>query len=156
MAVRTDIQYVQYYVDGSAAKKTAPKTETKHAATPKTRKVKRKVVVIDPVAVIGVVATVCMLVIMAVGFVRYQNVQEQTNRMNLYIQQLQQQNTELQQTYENGYDLDQIQEIADALGMIPAEDAQQIQVQVQIPQEAPVEEMTLWESFTTFLAGLFA
>lgn len=156
MAVRTDIQYVQFYVDGSTARKPEQKTQAKHAAAPKYRRVKRKVVVVDPVAILGTVVTVCLLVAMLVGFVQYRNIQNKSEQMEQYIAQLQQENQQLQQTYEDGYDLEQIQQIADAVGMIPAEDAQQIQIQVQIPQEEVVMEMSLWESFTTFLAGLFA
>lgn len=154
MAVRTDIQYVQFYVDGSAARK-LEKQQTKHAATPRSRKVKRKVVVLDPIAIVGAVAALCMLVFLLVGIVQYRTTQEQNRQMSQYIQQLEQENAQLQQIYEDGYDLDQIRDIADALGMIPSADATQVEIQVQIPQEE-TETMSLWESFTTFLAGLFA
>ena len=156
MAVRTDIQYVQFYVDGNTARKAQAQTQVKHAATPKYRKAKRKVVVVDPVAVVGAVVTVCLMVAMLVGFVQFQNVQSQSRQMEQYLAQLQEENQQLEQTYRDGYDLEQIQQIAAAAGMIPAGEAQQIQLQVQIPQDETVTQMTLWESFTTFLAGLFA
>ena len=156
MAVRTDIQYVQYYVDGSAARKLEKNTQKKHAAAPKSRKAKRKVVVIDPVAILGVLVAVCMLVFLVVGFVQHRALQQQTEEMSLYIDQLQQENAQLEQTYQDGYDLDEIRDIAQAMGMIPAGDAPQIEMEVQIPQEESTDEMTIWESFTTFLAGLFA
>ncbi len=156
MAVRTDIQYVQFYTDGSTARKLEKKQQTKHAATPKYRRAKRKVVVVDPVAIVGTLAAMCLLVCLLVGYVQYRTVQAQSQQMSQYVQQLQQENQQLQQTYKNGYDLDQIRDIAEALGMIPAGDATQIQIQVQIPQEEAVEQISLWESFTTFLAGLFA
>ena len=156
MAVRTDIQYVQFYVDGSTARKPEQKTQAKHAAAPRTYKRKRKVVVIDPVAIVGAVVTVCLLVSMAVGLFQYLHLQNQTRQMAQYMQTLQMENTQLQQTYEDGYDLDQIRDMANELGLVPADQVQQITVSVQLPQEEPVTEMTLWESFTTFLAGLFA
>ncbi len=156
MAVRTDIQYVQFYTDGSAARKLEKKQQTKHAAAPRYRRAKRKVVVVDPVAIFGGILAACMLVCLLVGAWQYKTVQTETQQMSQYIDQLQQENQQLQQTYEAGYDLDEIREIAEALGMIPAGEATQIEIQVQIPQEETVEEMTLWESFTTFLAGLFA
>ena len=156
MAVRTDIQYVQFYTDGSTARKLEKKQQTKHAAAPRYRKAKRRVVVLDPVAIVGAVAAVCVLVFLLVGFVQHRTLQAQTQQMNQYIQQLQQENLQLEQTYKDGYDLDEIRDIAESLGMIPAGDATQIQIQVQVPQDQVTEEMTLWESFTTFLAGLFA
>ena len=156
MAVRTDIQYVQFYVDGSTARKLERKQQTKHAAAPRHRKTRRKVVVVDPIAILGVLVAAFMLVFLLVGFSQYREVQEQTRQMDQYIHQLQQENTQLQQIYQDGYDLDQIRDIADALGMIPSSEATQIQIDVEVPQEEPVTEMSWWDSFTTFLAGLFA
>ena len=87
MAVRTDIQYVQFYVDGSTARKPEQKTQAKHAAAPKYRRVKRKVVVVDPVAILGTVVTVCLLVAMLVGFVQYRNIQNKSEQMEQYLKQ---------------------------------------------------------------------
>ena len=156
MAVRTDIQYVQFYVDGSTARKLEKKQQAKHAATPRHRKAKRKVVVVDPVAIVGVLGVVCLLVALAVGGVQYLFLQHQTQQMQQYMETLQMENTQLQQTYEDGYDLDQIRDLANSLGLVPADQVQQVAVSVQVPQEQVVTEMTFWESFTTFLAGLFA
>ena len=156
MAVRTDIQYVQFYVDGSTARKLEKKQQAKHAATPRQRKAKRKVVVVDPVAIFGVLVAVFMLVFMLVGVSEYRATQAKNRQMDQYIAQLQQENMQLEQAYKDGYDLDQIRDIADALGMIPKSEATHVQVPVQTPQEETVTEMSWWESFTTFLAGLFA
>lgn len=156
MAVRTDIQYVRPYTDGSAARKLDRTSQGKHPVVPKRRRVKPKTVKVDPVLVLGAAVLVCLLVVFLISFVQLQMVQAQSQQMSQYIEQLQQENQQLQQTYENGYDLEQIRDIAEALGMIPAGDATQIEIQVQVPQEEVAEEMTLWESFTTFLAGLFA
>ena len=156
MAVRTDIQYVQFYVDGSTARKPAQKTQAKHAAAPKSYPRKRKVVVVDPVAIFGVLVAVFMLVFMLVGISEYRATQARNQQMDQYIAQLQQENMQLEQAYKDGYDLDQIRDIADALGMIPKSEATHVQVPVQTPQEETVTEMSWWESFTTFLAGLFA
>lgn len=156
MAVRTDIQYVQFYVDGSTARKLEKKDQTKHAAAPRRRKSKRKVVVVDPVAIFGVLVAVAALIFLWSGIAQYNQTQEQSRQMHSYIEQLQAENTQLQQTYEEGYDLDQIREIAEALGMVPASEANRVEISVQLPQEDTAEEMSLWESFVTFLTGLFA
>ena len=156
MAVRTDIQYVQFYVDGSAARKLEKKQQAKHAATPKQRRAKRRVVVVDPIAIVGVLVAAFMLVFLLSGISQYRKTEEKNRQMNQYVAQLQQENRQLATEYESGYDLDQIRDIADSLGMIPESEATHIQVEVQIPQEETVTEMSWWETFTTFLTGLFA
>ena len=55
---------------------------------------------------------------------------------------------------EIGYDPEEIYEMATAMGMIPADRAQHIQVQVTLQE--PEAEPTGWENFCKFLAGLFA
>ena len=158
MALQPDIQYVPFcYVDGSAARKVEHKPAKKAAVTPapKRRRAKRKVIAVDPVAIGGIVIAVVMLVMMLAGFARYTVIQEQNRLMQDHLTALQLENTKLQQDYESNIDLDYIQDMADAMGMVPAQDAQQVQISVQLPQEE-VTEMTLWQSIATFLAGLFA
>ena len=158
MALQPDIQYVPFcYVDGSAARKIQhePVKKAVVAPAPKRRRAKRKVVAVDPVAIGGIVIAVVMLVMMLSGFVKYTVIQEQNRLMQDHLTALQLENTKLQQDYESNIDLDYIQDMADAMGMVPAQDAQQVQISVQLPQEE-VTEMTLWQSIATFLAGLFA
>ncbi len=158
MALQPDIQYVPFcYVDGSAARKVEHKPAKKATVTPapKRRRAKRKVIAVDPVAIGGIVIAVVMLVMMLAGFARYTVIQEQNRLMQDHLTALQLENTKLQQDYESNIDLDYIQDMADAMGMVPAQDAQQVQISVQLPQE-DVTEMTLWQSIATFLAGLFA
>lgn len=158
MALQPDIQYVPFcYVDGSAARKVEHKPVKKATVTPapKRRRAKRKVIAVDPVAIGGIVIAVVMLVMMLAGVARYTVIQEQNRLMQDHLTALQLENTKLQQDYESNIDLDYIQDMADALGMVPAQNAQQVQISVQLPQEE-VTEMTLWQSIATFLAGLFA
>ena len=154
--MRTDIQYVQFYVDGSTARKLEKKQQAKHAATPRQRKAKRKVVVVDPVAIFGVLVAVFMLVFMLVGISEYRATQARNQQMDQYIAQLQQENMQLEQAYKDGYDLDQIRDIADALGMIPKEQATHTTIHVELPTVQTVEQMSLWNRIGTFLTNLFA
>lgn len=158
MALQPDIQYVPfYYVDGSAARQVERKPVKKATVTPapKRRRAKRKVIAVDPVAIGGIVIAVVMLVMMLAGFAKYTVIREQNRLMQDHLTALQLENTKLQQDYESNIDLDYIQDMADAMGMVPAQDAQQVQISVKLPQEE-VTEMTLWQSIATFLAGLFA
>ncbi len=156
MAMQPDIQYVSYYMDGTAAKRMEQQLLNPAAAPkPKARKRIRRVVLIDPAAIVGLVVAAVMLILMASAVQQYREVTQRQLEMSQYIQQLQDENAQLQKTYKEGYDLEQIKEIALAVGMIPAEDAERITISVQLP-EPEQREMTLWEKATTFLAGLFA
>ncbi len=158
MAMQPDIQYVSFYMDGSAAKKLEKRTARAVAAPkPKAKKSHRKVVKVDPVAVLGILVAIVMLTVMLTSYADYRSNLNQQVQMNQYIQALQQENTSLQTQYADGYDLDRIREQALAVGMVPAESAERISIDVQVPQvQEPVQEMSFWEAATTFLAGLFA
>ena len=157
MALQPDIQYVPIcYVDGSTARKLEqPIYKAPAAPQPRRRKAKRIVVAIDPVAVFGLLVAVVMLVCMISGFVEYSVVQEQNRQMTDYVTALELEKTQLEQTYRDGYDLDGIRQFADVNGMVPAEQAPQIQIEVELPRQEQTQ-LSIWESITTFLAGLFA
>lgn len=158
MAMQPDIQYVPFcYVDGSAARKVQRQPEKKASAAPapKRRRAKRKVVAVDPVAICGTVLALVMLIMLLAGFAEYTACQERNRQMQDYLNALQLENAQLQKSYDGNIDLDYVGQVADALGMVPAENANQIQIQVQLPAQETVQ-LTLWESITTFLAGLFA
>ena len=158
MAMQPDIQYVPFhYVDGSAARKVQRQTFKKASAAPvpKPRRAKCKVIAVDPAAIGGILVAVTLLVMMLVGFSQYSACRERTRQMEDRLTAMQLENSRLEQTYVDDIDLDYIREVADAMGMVPAQNAQQVQIQVQLPQQE-TPKMNLWESFTTFLAGLFA
>ena len=157
MALQPDIQYVPIcYVDGNTARKLEqPIYKTPAAPKPRSRKAKRIVIAIDPVAIFGLLIAAVMLVCMVSGFVQYSVLQAQNRQMTDYVTALELENAQLSQEYHDGYDLDEIRTFAEENNMIPAEDASQIQVEVQLPQQQ-TQPVSLWESITTFLAGLFA
>lgn len=74
--------------------------------------------------------------------------------MQAYVQRLEAEKVSLQQQFEAGYDPDEIYQIATAMGMIPADQAQKLQVQVTVPEAE--KKPTGWENFCMFLSGLFA
>ena len=157
MALQPDIQYVPIcYVDGSTARKLEqPVYKTPAAPQPRRRKAKRIVVAVDPVAVFGVLVALVMLVCMISGIVEYSVLQAQNRQMTDYVTALELEKTQLEQSYREGYDLDEIRQFAEANGMVPAEQAPQIQIEVELPRQEQTQ-LTFWESITTFLAGLFA
>lgn len=156
MARVNQVQYVNFYTAGSAAfqYEPTPLPKKKQATLPKVRRKKRIVIHVDPVAAIGVCVAMVLLVMMFSSLAQFAAVQKQEAEMAAYVQQLQQENMTLQSEYRAGYDLDEIREIAIGMGMVPAEQAQRVQVQVNAP--VVEEEPTAWENFCTFLTGLFA
>ena len=155
MAHKTEVRYIQYYTDGSAARQLEIRTpRKKKPAMPKARKQKKRVIYIDPLAVGGIFVSAVMLVLMAVGSIQLYAAQQQAVQMERYVAALTEQNRVLSDTYESGYDLETVEEVALALGMIPADQAQTITIQVTEP--AVEAETSAWENFWAFLTGIFA
>lgn len=154
MAQRTDIRYIQFYTDGSAARKIAPVAPLKTIKLPKIKKQKRITVHIDPVAVLSIGMAMVMTVLILVGMVQLNNARAEMQTMSAYVDTLRQENVQLQESFADGYDLEQIEQTALALGLVPVEQVQH--VSVTLPQIEQTVEPTTWERFATFLAGLFA
>ena len=156
MALQADVQYVKYPVDGTAAWKVERTTQRTDVAPVYTRRrAERKVIAVDPVALCGILLSAVMLMVMVVGLVEYRSTLQQARQMNAYVQQLQQENVQLQQTYHEGYDLDEIMDIALEAGMVPAENLDRVRINMQAPQEEDTR-MSFWDTVTTFLTGIFA
>ena len=155
MASQTDVRYINAYVSGSMAYMTQPKpVRKKIAVMPKFRIQKELVIAVDPVAIFGIVVALAMAIVLLVGFMTLNQANEDARAMEAYVSTLQEQNTQLQDTYDSGYDLEQVRQIALAMGMVSAEDVPHISVAVNVPQEEA--QPTAWENFCTFLTGLFA
>lgn len=156
MARQADIQYVEYHVEGNTARKVERNTMKNSVAPAYTpRWTERKVIALEPVAVIGIVLAVVMLVAMMATLLQYRRCLQQTQQMGAYLQQLQQENEALSKTYRESYDPDEIMKIALEAGMVPAESVETVRIMVEEPRtEEP--QMSFWQSLSTFLAGIFA
>lgn len=154
MAPKPEIQYIQFYTDGSAAKKVAPIVPLKTIQLPKIKIRKKIVLHIDPIAICGIIMSVVMLILMTVGTFRLVNARNELSQMTGYVHTLQEENATLNQTMREGYDLEEIERTALALGMVPKEQVSHITM--QIPVETAPENPGSWERFCTFLTGLFA
>jgi len=154
MARQIDVQYIRYYTDGSSARQVAPMFSLKQAVLPKPRKQRRKVIRIDPVATLSIVVAVFMLLMMGIGIAEYVAVRHDAAVMEHYVAQLSAENAALRQEFEDGYDLEEVEKTALALGLVPKDQVRQVSIQVSAPVQQPT--VTLWERIGTFLAGLFA
>lgn len=157
-ALKPDIQYVQFYTAGSAAYQIERKdVSRKHVPAVKTRKAKRVVITIDPVAVCGLLLAVIMLFAMGNGVKEYRQSLQQAQQMSQYVEKLQAENVTLQQTYQDSFDPDVVYDMAMAIGMVPREQAEHITIQVEQPVVVQEEvQVSFWDELSTFLMGLFA
>ena len=159
MERKPDIQYVhQFYVYGSEAaalelkpvrKKRRPKIML---PVPQIRK--DFLIRFDVASVCGILVACVMMVLMTAGLYQLSETRQEYAQMESYVISLQNENVTLRDTYEAGYDLDDIREKALALGMIPLEEAQTVAIQVRIPEPEP--EPTIWENISWFFRELFA
>ena len=152
--VQHQVQYVRFATVGSAARKPVSMTAVKKTVLPKPRKKLRTVVHVDPVAVLGILVAAFMMVTMIVGLVDFAAARQEAAVMEQYVEQLSEQNRQLQQTYESGYDLEVVENTALALGMVPKDQVETVTIYVSEPQQT--ETITLWTRIGTFLTGLFA
>lgn len=157
MANKYSIQYVNFYTDGSSAKKIAPVRNTAPAELPRPKKHKRRVIYVDPVASLGILVAVCLLVMMCVGLARLSREQAQAQAMAQYVEYLDERNRELTEQYNTGYDLKEVERTALALGMTPRNEVPQLVVHIPA-EEMPVEppKITLLTRLSTLISGLFA
>ena len=158
MAYRAEIQYVQFYVDGSAARKldpVAPAKEHKQQRTTAARRPKRKNLYIDPVAILGIAVAAVMLVMMLVGVHQLKAAQAEQAAMDYCVGQLKLNNHDLQAKFRENINLADIEQKAIALGMVPASQVNVTTIILSTPEQ-PEEPATVWEQVGTFLASLFA
>ncbi len=156
MAPKVNIQYVQFYTSGSAAKKVAPAISVHTGALPQIKKRKLHRVYVDPVATFGIVVALCMLVMMLVGVSQLHQEQNRIAYMEQQVEMLSVENERLQSQYEAEMDLESVEEIALALGMIPQQDAVNSYIHIEVPETQGPDHITLWNRIGTFLTGLFA
>ncbi len=156
MTRKPDIQYIeQFFVPGAAAPQVQPRWGEKRQSTPVRQPAQPKVrVLVDPVALVGVVVAVTMLILMAVGIFQYNAANQARQEMAVYLTELQDENLILNHNYRTGYDLEWVEEQALALGMIPVSEARTVTVSIEVPQREP--EPTVWENILWFINGLFA
>ncbi|MBQ8797455.1 MAG: hypothetical protein IJZ56_04610 [Oscillospiraceae bacterium] len=156
MAQQLDVRYVNFYSAGSSALKVAPAIPLETLELPRRtkKKAKKLVLYVDPVAIAGIFMAAVMAVSLLVGFVQLSNARQEEIAMAAYVDSLQQQNQELTAEFEAAYDLEQVEEVALALGMVPQEQLQKVTVKTVEPAEKP--EPNTWHNFWASIMDLFA
>lgn len=154
MASKQTERYVRYYTFGSAAEKLDH--QQIRPALPKMKpEKKRKPIAVDPVAFLGSAVAVVLAVLMLVGMIQLTITNAQVRQANTRVTALEQEQRMLLERYEEGYDLDEIRAAAESMGMIPAEEAARVQVEVQEQIREPLR-LSWWDSLLANLRQIFA
>lgn len=156
MAQKHDILYVNFYTDGSAARKMAPAfPAAQPRKKPAANRQKKTVLYLDPVAVGSLIVAAVLLVMMAVGLTQLQNAQAEAEAMETYLETLTEQKEQLAEQFDQQVDLQTVEKTALAMGMVPKDQVQSVNIQVdEIRIEEPQE--TFWDRMYAILTNLFA
>ena len=157
MARKPEIQYIgQFYVHGSEVKKLAVKEQPKQAKTelPLHRFERIRKVHVDVLAIFSILIAAVLMITMVAGTLSLQSSWQELHIAQEYVYELESANATLAAQYRSGYDLDEVRSAALALGMIPAGEAETMNLRVTVPQQEP--EMTWMDEMVWFLEGLFA
>ena len=155
MNQKPKIQYVgQFYVHGSEARQLQEQKRQAKTKLPLSRIQHIEKIYVDPVALVGIVVAVVMLVTMVLGAVQLKRDWDQYERVSAYVSELKRENARMNHAYRASYDLEDIKTKALAMGMVPKSELQTISVEVTVP--VPKREPTRMEEIRFFLEGLFA
>ena len=152
-----NIEYIdKFYVHGSEAKviEFAPNKSKAKTSLPKPLQEKKTCIVIDPLALCGIVVAVVMILVMAVGLMDFRAAVAENRAVSEYVETLRDEHLMLEYQYRSSYDVSVVEETALALGMIPAEQAPVIAITVNIPEQK--EAYTAWGDFLWSLSCLFS
>ena len=154
MAKNVNNHYIQFYTAGSAAVKVQIQDEQKWAPLPEVKPQPKIVIPVDPVAIIGFLVAICMLVMMAVGINQLNATRREVATMESYVAYLTAENHTLTQDYEKGYRPEDIRQRALDMGMVPAEEIPVKHIYVTMPIQPEPE--TAQNRIVAFLSDLFA
>ena len=155
MAMKTEVRYINAYVSGSCVPQPEKMPQKKSSARlPKAQKQQKWLIPVDVVALVGIFAAAVLGISLIVGLVQMNNARQEAKMYKEYALTLQEQNAQLRDTYYSSYDTEEVRQIALQMGMVPVEQVQHLEIEVQEPQQT--QQPSGWESFWAFLVGMFA
>lgn len=155
MAQKTEIQYVgQFYVYGSEAPKQEPKPKKPRVKLPELHLERLQKVYIDPIALCGVVIALVMLGLLITGAYHLRDTRAAYDEIKTQLSDLKRENAQLSHTYHTSYDLEDIRNRADRIGMVEADEAECFTVFFSLPKEE--KKPTAWDDFLWLLSVLFS
>ena len=130
---KSNSRYIQFYTPGSVACKVEIRKEHEWAPLPQPKPEKRRVIAVDPIAAVGFLVSVCMLVLMAFGIQHLNQIRKEVDVLENYVVVLSEQNAALSQDYEPGYSLEEVRQKALDMGMVPQEEVPHTMIHVEAP-----------------------
>ena len=157
MAQKPKIQYIgQFYIHGSeaCALELEEQRQQAKARRPLARLQQVELIYVDPIAIAGILVAVIMLATMLTGALALQDDWEVYEQMATYVSYLKKENARLDAEYRAGYDIDDIQSKALALGLVPSSELQKRTVFLTPPEKEP--EISRIEQIKTYFEDMFA
>lgn len=157
MIQKPKIQYIgQFYVHGSEARALELQEQKKQSKTklPLAKLETVEKIYVDPIALAGIAVAVVMLVVMILGAIQLQEDWASYQQMADYVTELKTENARLTHIYRGGYDLEDIEMKALAMGLVPRSELKTITVSVTRPEVQPV--MTWDQKVVRFWNELWA
>ncbi len=119
------------------------------------RRIRRKTTIfIDPLAALGTLVALGLMVCMVVGMFQVEQVNRQIQQVQTELSTLKSRQAILQAEYTRGYDLQEIYQAALDLGMVPMGEAEHRPV--HIPARESSQERPWWEQWWMDFQDLFA
>ena len=136
MANRKPVQYIQFYTEGSAARKLEILPVQKPKPQPKPRKARKPkyVLYVCPMALCGILAAAVLLMAMVVGSVELLEAKRLEADMADYVAHLEWDNGLKEARYEESLDLDKIYRDALAFGFVSQELVPHMELSTDHPQ----------------------
>lgn len=157
MIQKPKIQYIgQFYVHGSEARALELEEQRRQAKTklPLAKLETIEKIYVDPVALVAIGVAVLLLAVMIFGAVQIQEDWAVYQEMNDYVAYLRSENVRLDQAYRAGFDLEDIEMKALAMGLVPVSELKTLTVSVDLPEAPPV--MTWDQKVVRFWNELWA
>lgn len=157
MIQKPKIQYIgQFYVHGSEARALELEEQRRKAKTklPLAKLETIEKIYVDPVALVAIGVAILLLAAMIFGAVQIQNDWAAYQEMNDYVAYLRSENVRLDRLYRAGFDLEDIEMKALAMGLVPVSEIETITVSVDLPEQPPV--MTWDQKLVRFWNELWA
>ena len=158
MLRQPDIQYIQMYQYGSTAYKLQPSAPVKKnpyqlpEQVAKPRPVRRTL--LEPLSLCAIALACVMLLTMVVGMLQVGELTSRHRELENHIDVLQAQRADLQKSYEDAYDLHQVEIRARQIGLVAADEA--VHVPMGKLETVPREEPGLAQRVKAVWDELFA
>ena len=157
MARKNDIRYIQFYTDGSAARKLEPKQTKPRRKVPRPRQRRQSewVLSVDFAAVGAVVLALLLAGMLGRGLLRLHEANQYREQMRFSQAETERRNQDLRQAYSEQIDLAAVEKTAKDMGLVPVEQSPAFSIS-PAPEQTEEPETDIWQRIAAFLQDLFA